>query len=855
MLRRGLCLLAVLVLVVRWPAGVLRLSAAGQTYYVSSSEGDDDNDGLSEGAPFATVAKVNGLALQPGDSVRFKCGDVWHADPLIITQSGAEASPITFGAYPAGCAERPVLSGAQPIAGWASHDGDVYVADLSAGANAGRFAHGVNQLFQGAARLPMGRWPNLDAGDGGYASIDAQPAGDQISDAALPAVDWTGAAAHIRGMRWYILNRDVTGTSGQTLTLGHDAQCWGGDCTGWGYFLNRHRATLDREGEWYYDAATHRVYLYTEAGAPADDAVAGSVVLRDDDRAWGGVVLGDDLGDPIHHVVVEDLDVRRWYRNGVTTPTNWAHYESHDLTLRDLVIRDVDRVGVNLAAWVYDAQDGRPSGWRGGYRITVRDTVIERANQRGIDSYARASRFEDNVIRDVGLIENLGAAGMGCGPTSSGGFCTEDGDGIRIKVGQAADSGNNNAVVGNRLERIAYNGIDVFGHTNTFERNVIRQACYAKGDCGGVRAFGSGDLSSTAVHTLSFEENLILNTLGNTDGCIETYDPLFGFGFYIDHYARDVTLRDNSVISATAAGVLYQNATGSVTGNVLYNNARGSMWSAQVVIDDAPSYLSAHSGNVLYGRADTAWTLSAAPDRLGVSDDNAFFQPYQDKYITSGGWSGRRTLAEWQSYSGKDANSKAAWFTLAAGEPPRSRIFYNDTATARTVDLGSALYYDLDRAPVAGSLTLAPFTSQVLIYADELADLSLTLASVGAVSLAPGGAVTYTLTVSNAGTLAAAAPALTHTVPAQIRDTAWSGTPGVVERSGHHYAWTLPQLAPGGSSVVTVTGTFTDALETGSALALHAQVSTATPESHLGNNTALLRLGTWHVAYLPVLLR
>ena len=37
------------------------------TYYVSSSAGDDDNDGLTEGSPFETVSKINTLDLLPGD--------------------------------------------------------------------------------------------------------------------------------------------------------------------------------------------------------------------------------------------------------------------------------------------------------------------------------------------------------------------------------------------------------------------------------------------------------------------------------------------------------------------------------------------------------------------------------------------------------------------------------------------------------------------------------------------------------------------------------------------------------------------------------------------------------------------
>ena len=72
------------------------VGGAGNTYYVSNSGGSDSNDGLSTSYPFKTIAKVNGLALQPGDQVLFKCGDTWRAEMLIVSQSGAASSPITY---------------------------------------------------------------------------------------------------------------------------------------------------------------------------------------------------------------------------------------------------------------------------------------------------------------------------------------------------------------------------------------------------------------------------------------------------------------------------------------------------------------------------------------------------------------------------------------------------------------------------------------------------------------------------------------------------------------------------------------------------------------------------------------
>ena len=231
------------------------------TYYVSSSAGMDTNDGLSPSTAFATVGRVNQLALGAGDHVLFRCGDTWRVQPLVIVRSGAAGNPIVFGSNPQGCGNKPVLLGSQPIAGWTQYSGGIWVADLGAGANAGLFPKGINQLFRAGRRLPYGRWPNITDPDGGYSTIDGYSTA-HITDNELPAGNWTGAAIHMKGIRWYILNRDVTGSSGKTLTLNQDVYCYtNNNCTGWGYFINGHLKTLDQEGEWYHDPATNRVYL------------------------------------------------------------------------------------------------------------------------------------------------------------------------------------------------------------------------------------------------------------------------------------------------------------------------------------------------------------------------------------------------------------------------------------------------------------------------------------------------------------------------------------------------------------------------------------------------------------------
>ena len=305
-------LLALLCAGLIWACLFTPVRAANTTYYVSMTDGADSNNGLSAAAPFQTIDKVNALNLQPGDQVLFKCGDVWRGTLLMITHSGASGSPIVYGSYPTSdCANKPVLSGAQPISGWSASGSNLYVATVSAAT----FPNGLNQLFRNGQRLTLGRWPNLDNGDGGYATVSAQPAGNRLtSGLSLPAGNWVGSTIHLKVIRWSMVNRDVTTQNGSTLTLNANVSCpFTTNCTGWGFFINNSLNTLDRDGEWYYDKANHLVYLYATTN-PNSSTIEGSVIVKTDDRNWGAINLGVDLADPVHDIVVDNFEIRDWFK-------------------------------------------------------------------------------------------------------------------------------------------------------------------------------------------------------------------------------------------------------------------------------------------------------------------------------------------------------------------------------------------------------------------------------------------------------------------------------------------------------------------------------------------------------------
>ena len=78
------------------------------------------------------------------------------------------------------------------------------------------------------------------------------------------------------------------------------------------------------------------------------------------------------------------------------------------------------------------------------------------------------------------------------------------------------------------------------------------------------------------------------------------------------------------------------------------------------------------------------------------------------------------TLYEWQLLSRYDGASRDFSYLeqlpgLTLAEPRTSRILYNPTLDAMTVDLKDQTYCDVQGNRVFGQVTLAPFESKILI--------------------------------------------------------------------------------------------------------------------------------------------
>lgn len=70
-----------------------------KTYYISSLNGNDANDGHSMATAFRSLDRINSIRLNPGDKVLLECGSAFEDQALQIRDGGTEEALIEIASY------------------------------------------------------------------------------------------------------------------------------------------------------------------------------------------------------------------------------------------------------------------------------------------------------------------------------------------------------------------------------------------------------------------------------------------------------------------------------------------------------------------------------------------------------------------------------------------------------------------------------------------------------------------------------------------------------------------------------------------------------------------------------------
>lgn len=289
---------------------------AQTTYYVASS-GSDTNSGQSLDAPFQTLTKLNTLTLRPGDAVLFRRGDTFRGT-LAIRQAGTPNAPIRIDAY--GNGERPILSGSLPLTNWTQTATNKWQAPCpDCGSR-------VTGLFAANTPLPLGRFPNLTDPNKGYLTVQSHSGKTQLTSQQPLTTNWVGAEVVVRPVQWILDRAPIVSQNGNTLSLTNNTNYTLAD--GWGYFIQNHPATLDQNGEWYYDPNTKTVQLYS-----TQNPASGSITATAYDEA---LLISNS------YVTVQNLHVTQ------ARKTNVRAVNATGLTLAELYVSNAGEDGILL---------------------------------------------------------------------------------------------------------------------------------------------------------------------------------------------------------------------------------------------------------------------------------------------------------------------------------------------------------------------------------------------------------------------------------------------------------------------------------------------------------------------------
>jgi uncharacterized repeat protein (TIGR01451 family) len=165
--------------------------------------------------------------------------------------------------------------------------------------------------------------------------------------------------------------------------------------------------------------------------------------------------------------------------------------------------------------------------------------------------------------------------------------------------------------------------------------------------------------------------------------------------------------------------------------------------------------------------------------------------------------------------------------------------------TGVTTDLdGNPRFVDIPTVPDTGSGT--PPIVDMGAYEAQVVDVALGKA-VTPSTAAPGQAVTFTLTLSNTGSIPATGIVVTDTLPAILTELSFTSTLAVTD-TGHvpPYVWTVQDLAAGRGGVITVSGVLSLPLAAGAYI--NTAVIAATGDLLAGNNTAAVTFTVPNVA-------
>jgi len=651
------------------------ISANAANYYFSASEGNDSRTSIqaqNPSTPWQSINQLNSFfpSLHPGDQVLFKSGDTFYGS-IVTAQSGTPSAPITISSYGSGA--KPVITGFTTVANWTYLGNGIYESNvLPAGTQ-------LNMLLINGTQYAIGRYPNVSDKNGGYLTFESFGS-DWIRDNRNSLTPkWKGAQLVVRTSHYTVEKSIITKIAGNTISYSPSFVM--PLTNNYGYFVQNNIKTLDQFGEWCYNPSTQKIDVYFGSSNPSGSTV--QVSTRD-------ILLTIESSN----MVVDNIAFKGANTYGVWG--NWAGVSNLQVKNCSIDFSGID--GLALA---------------GRHNFVLDNTTISNSNSVGVSLFYKNYNpvVKNSTIRNsgtsAGMMQGDGAKRYGFGIYSSEGLTAT----------------NNNVI------NTGFVGIMFEGDSNLIQNNYVDTFCTVLDDGGGIYTnnYTPKGQQPAPLYSLRIIGNIVLHGMGAKTGSYES-DPNYvpAEGIYLDDNVMSAQVLNNTVAYCSNSGIYVHNTKNyTLMGNVLYDNhyrqiafqhdylgdviTGGIIKQNQLFAKSAPEY-------ILY--LGSAYNDMAG---FGTFDSNYYCRPSDENNIILTNWFGNKqssyNLPAWQAAYNTDRNSKG---TPVPVTDPNSVLFlYNASTSNSTIPLNGT-YVSVPGDSYSGSVTLAPFTSIILLKTNSV---------------------------------------------------------------------------------------------------------------------------------------
>jgi len=621
----------------------------GVRYYFSSSMGNDNNtiaQAQNATTPWKTLDKLNSMMgiLKPGNQVLFNCNDTFPGT-ISITTSGTRGNPIVFSAY--GTGKKPVFDGRLSLPTWKKVGTNLWEASSPS------LLSMPSALYINDSMIPLGRYPNSNASNGGYLSISSNPnsSNNMFTCTALTGTpDFTGATACVRSEAWLmdrmpgVVENHDTITFSDPKTVAHHTPL----LVNFGFFFQNHPNCLDVDGDWCYQSSNDSILLYATKNPNTRNVKVANTEASISDTGYSNIVI-----DGLSFIGAKTAAIGTKYVNYFTV-TNC----------------DFTKAGLNDLNFT-DASGNSPSIVTNFDSVTVTNNTF--SNSQGYSVVGSGTRFKltNNQWANVSMVIGMGESGF-----TGTAFHTSWSNGLLLQ---------NNYINGTGYSGIVFDGSNVL-----VDRNYVTNFCNNLYDGGGIYSFDPGN--DSAVNRV-ISNNIVTNGIGAPIGAFagSSYDP--ACGIYLDAISSNVKVIGNTVANTPGPGYMSNGGADNViVSNTFYNcnlniNLRQitTNYSNNSVLEALPNYSTNNdfenntivsysmilkdnrSSGLMYDHEIDSSAYPAALGNYGTVNNNILCNPFRKNNLmdfwmlnptTGNSASTYYNLPQWTALTGYDSSSK-----------------------------------------------------------------------------------------------------------------------------------------------------------------------------------------------------